>query len=85
VTSRTTRAFWDSFNRLPPEVQKLARHTFDRWLKDPFHTSLRFKPVKPGVWAVRVGLHYRALSRRAGDQVRWFWIGTHAEYDKLMP
>jgi hypothetical protein len=34
------------------------------------------------VWAVRVGLGYRALSLREADRVTWFWIGSHSEYDK---
>nr|WP_196799441.1 hypothetical protein [Verrucomicrobium sp. 3C] len=34
--------------------------------------------------SVRVGLHYRALGVQAPDEVVWFWIGSHAEYDKLV-
>jgi hypothetical protein len=33
---------------------------------------------------VRVGLNYRAVGVRDGQDVIWFWIGSHAEYDKLI-
>jgi hypothetical protein len=32
---------------------------------------------------VRIGLGYRALGIRTGDEVVWFWIGSHADYDQL--
>jgi len=35
-------------------------------------------------WSVRVGFHYRALGVTIEGGVLWFWIGTHAEYDKLI-
>jgi hypothetical protein len=43
---------------------------------------LRFKPVGP-FWSVRISRAYRALAIRHGDVLTWFWIGTHAGYDKL--
>jgi hypothetical protein len=33
---------------------------------------------------VRIGIHYRALAVEEGNDVVWFWIGTHAEYDLLL-
>ena len=33
---------------------------------------------------VRVGDHHRALGVRTGDQIIWVWIGTHADYDRLV-
>jgi hypothetical protein len=31
-----------------------------------------------------VGLHYRALAVEHEGDLVWFWIGNHAEYDKLL-
>jgi hypothetical protein len=40
---------------------------------------------KVGVlWSVRVGLHYRALAVEEGSDLVWVWIGSHAEYDRLV-
>ena len=35
-------------------------------------------------WSVRVSYSYRALAVRDGHVLTWFWIGTHADYDKLL-
>jgi hypothetical protein len=53
---------------------------------DPEHPSLRFKKVHATlpVYSVRVGLGYRALGRKDGDTMIWFWVGTHAEYEQLL-
>lgn len=50
---------------------------------DPRHPSLHFKQAGR-FRSVTVGLHYRALSIEAGDDLVWFWIGHHAEYDRLI-
>ena len=34
--------------------------------------------------SVRIGRSYRALGIRQQDEVTWFWIGPHAEYDQLV-
>jgi hypothetical protein len=39
---------------------------------------------RTAVWSVRVGLDYRALATAEADGYSWFWIGTHAEYDRLV-
>lgn len=35
-------------------------------------------------WTARVGLDYRAVGIGVPDGITWFWIGSHAEYDKLL-
>jgi hypothetical protein len=51
--------------------------------KDPQHPSLRLKRIGR-FWSVRVGLHYRALAVEVEDGLLWFWVGSHADYDKLI-
>lgn len=77
--------FWACLHSLPAEVQSLARGNFALLKSNPAHPSLQFKPVGNGRFrSVRVGLHYRALGVRVAEGVQWFWIGSHAEYDKLL-
>jgi hypothetical protein len=47
---------------------------------------LRFKKVHddPPIYSARVGIAYRAAGVLDGDTVVWFWIGSHADYDKLL-
>ncbi|MGN6371204.1 MAG: ParE family toxin-like protein [Phycisphaerae bacterium] len=76
--------FWNCYNQLPTDIQRLAKEIFDLWQSDPFHPSLHFKQIHPGLWSARININYRALARRTGDHLVWFWIGTHAEYDRLL-
>jgi hypothetical protein len=39
--------------------------------------------TKP-VFSVRCGLAYRALGVREKDTIIWFWVGHHADYDRLI-
>lgn len=82
----TLPRFWRLYGQLPVEVQKLADRNYQLLKKDPKHPSLHFKKIggDPGLWSVRVGIHYRALGRETSNGVVWFWIGTHADYDKLI-
>lgn len=86
MVSRTTARFWRAYAALPADVQRQARAAYRLFRADPRHPGLRFKQVHPTapVVSVRVGAHYRALGRREdGETVVWFWIGSHAEYDRL--
>jgi len=68
---------------LPSEVRDLADQAYARLKQDPRHPSLRFKKIGR-FWSVRVGAHYRALAVDAADGLVWFWIGSHADYDRLL-
>jgi hypothetical protein len=80
---RTTPQFWERFNALPAEVQQLARKNFKLLKQNSRHPSLQFKRLG-NQWSARVGLNYRALAVEDGSDFVWVWIGTHAEYDKLI-
>jgi hypothetical protein len=87
MISHATTDFWACFNRLPESVQAKAKAAYSLWSADPRHPSLHFKPVPSageGVWSVRIGIHWRALGVRKDDEMIWFWIGSHAEYDQLI-
>ena len=80
---QATPRFWACYHRLPAEVQQLADRCYQLLLQDSRHPSLHFKRVAQ-FWSVRVGLHYRALAVEEGGVPVWVWIGTHAEYDRLI-
>jgi len=74
--------FWHSYHTLPKSTQELADKNFSLLKTDPRHPSLHLKKVGR-FWSVRVGLGYRALGVDVAEGILWFWIGSHAEYDKL--
>ena len=75
--------FWAMFYDLPQEVQDLARANYGLLKANPRHPSLHFKKVG-GYWSVRVGRGYRALATETEDGFLWGWIGSHAEYDRII-
>jgi hypothetical protein len=76
-------AFWDAYRRLPEPVRALADKNYALLKENPRHPSLQFK--KAGrFWSVRVGQRYRALAVEADNDLVWFWIGSHADYDALI-
>ncbi len=83
---RTLARFWKHYAGLPKEAQELADKNFALLKSDPHHPSLHLKKVDTvrGLWSVRVGLQYRALGVEKPDGIVWFWIGSHADYDKLL-
>jgi hypothetical protein len=75
--------FWALYEALPREVRDLADKSFELLKSDSRHPSLHFKKIDK-FWSVRVGAHYRALGVDVQEGVYWIWIGTHADYDKLL-
>ncbi len=80
---RATERFWDCYGTLPREVQVLADHQFQLLKHDSSHPSLRFKQIG-GLWSARVGIGHRALAEASAQGYTWLWIGTHAEYDRVL-
>jgi hypothetical protein len=75
--------FWRSYRALPKDIQQLADRCYQLLKSDPTHRSLHFKKI--GRYrSARVGLHYRALAAETGSDFVWFWIGSHADYDRLV-
>jgi hypothetical protein len=83
VTHYASRAFWARYEALPARIQALADKSFQILNTDPRHPSLHFKRVGR-YWSARVGLEHRALAVPLDDGFLWFWIGTHAEYNRLI-
>lgn len=87
MKSKTTRQFRKLLVALPADVRKQAYVSYRLFRRDMHHTSLHFKKVsqKREIYSVRIGISYRALGLiEEGNVIVWFWIGSHAEYDKLL-
>jgi hypothetical protein len=82
----TLPRFWQHYHQLPKDVQELADKNYELLKVDPYHPSLHFKKVgkTKHLWSVRIGQQYRALGIDKPEGIVWFWIGTHAAYDKLL-
>jgi len=86
MKSRTTKEFRELLASLPDHVRKQAYKAYRLFILDTAHPSLHFKKVwdDPVTYSARVGIGYRALCQFNGSAFIWFWIGSHAEYDRLL-
>ena len=65
------------------EIQRLVNENFELLKRDPRLPSLHFQKADR-MWSARVGIHYRAVEVEDGEEMVWFWIGHHSEYDRLI-
>jgi len=86
MKSCTTREFRRLFALLPRHVQHQTRQAYRLFRQNAAHPGLHFKRVHadPPIFSARVGIGYRAVGVLDGDTVTWFWIGSHANYDRLL-
>ena len=86
MISRRTEGFKKLLAALPLQIQKQARSAYILWRDNPQHPSLRFKKIHAAeeIWSARITNNYRAVGIMKGERMIWFWIGSHADYDKLL-
>ena len=86
MQSRTTRQFWRLFFALPFDAQQDAKRAYRLFKANPAHPGLQFKKLEgeDNIYSARIGLAYRALAVMRKDRIVWYWIGSHAEYDRLV-
>ncbi|HWM31356.1 MAG TPA: hypothetical protein VNO69_06625 [Methyloceanibacter sp.] len=75
--------FWEAYESLPETVRARADKSFALLRENPQHPSLHFKRIGR-YWSARIGLNYRALAVAVDEGFVWFWIGPHADYDRLI-
>lgn len=73
---------------MPDHVKTAARRAYKLFQQDPDHPSLEFKRVqgtKQPIHSVRIGTGYRALGVMGQGEIIWYWIGSHADYNRRIP
>ena len=75
--------FWATYQALPAHIRDLADKNYQLLKANPCHPSLHLKRIGK-LWSVRVGDHRRALGLDDPSGTYWIWIGTHADYDKMI-
>jgi hypothetical protein len=86
VKSRITSNFRKCFSELTPDTQRQAREAYRKFAENPYHPSLRLKKVHAvdPIYSVRISRDYRALGVQTADEIVWFWIGSHADYERIL-
>lgn len=86
MISKTTKRFRQMLAKLPRNVRRQARKAYKLFRQNPNHPSLRFKKVHATetIYSARINIDYRAVGVLDDGEIVWFWIGPHANYDKLL-
>ena len=86
MKSYTSERFRKLLGDLPESVRKQAREAYQFFKDDPHHPGLQFKKVHTtrSIYLARVNVDYRVLGILDGDEIVWFWISPHTEYEKLL-
>lgn len=86
MRSHVNERFRRAFAALPEAIQKKTREAYALWTQDPRHPSLRFKKIHDSlpIFSARIDRDWRAVGILKGSDMVWFWIGSHADYEKLI-
>ncbi len=86
MNSKTTKRFRQMLAKLPSDVRRQAQEAYKLFRQNLNHPSLRFKRVHntEPIYSARININYRAIGVVDGGEIVWFWIGQHAEYDKIL-
>ncbi len=86
--------FNKTFEKLIEPVREVAREQYRKFAENPYAPGVDFHAIKgtktKDVVAVNAGTYlkvqYRALGvfDRKAQEVDWFWIGTHEEYNNIL-
>ena len=86
MRSKINAEFRRLYKELQPDIRNRARRAYLVWQENPRHPSLHFKRVSDSdpIYSVRIDANYRALGVIRKDAIIWFWIGSHAEYERML-
>lgn len=86
MISHTTERFRKLCKNLPKQIRNEARQAYSQFKSDPYYPGLHFKRIHSSrpIDSVRVTKDYRAVGVQRDNEMIWFWIGSHSDYDKLM-
>ena len=84
MKSRVTPEFVEAYGSLPEPIRRAVQSARKRFEQDQLPGGLRFKEIRPRIYSVRLNENYRAVGRREGDAISWFWVGLHSDYDRII-
>ena len=79
----TSPSFWNNYNNLSKNIQKLSDEKFSLLKENTKHPSLHFKKINK-YYSVRINTSYRSLGVVVETGILWVWIGNHDDYDKII-
>jgi hypothetical protein len=86
MISRASKRFWQCYDELPENVKIAAKKAYQQFKKDPLYPGLHFKRIHSSrpIFSLRITKDYRAVGIQQNNQIIWFWIGSHSDYDLIL-
>ncbi|RKU30570.1 hypothetical protein C6499_05905 [Candidatus Poribacteria bacterium] len=86
MNSRTTKRFRQMLAKLPSNIQQQAKGAYKPFRENSHHPSLQFKKTydTEPIYFVGININYRTIGVVENEEIVWFWIGPHAEYENLL-
>ena len=86
MISKTTSKFWELYEELSNELKKEAKKAFAMFQENPSYPSLRFKKIhsKEPIYSIRITKDCRAVGIKKDNEIIWFWVGKHSDYEKII-
>ena len=86
MISHTTERFRELYGNLPKQIRKQTMQAYSQFKSDPYYPGLHFKRIHSSrpIYSVRITKNYRAVGVQQNNEIIWFWIGSHSDYNKLM-
>jgi len=86
MISHTTERFRKLYENLPEQIRNQTKQAYNQFKSDPYYPGLHFKRVHSSrpIYSIRITKDYRAVGVQQNNEIIWFWIGSHSDYDKLM-
>ncbi len=89
--SLLTARFQYLMGELPARIQNVILKRVAQWEADPKYPSLRLHALKDtkkskhesGSFSISITMQFRAIFRMDGPTAIWYWIGSHADYDRF--
>ena len=74
------------YKSLPSQIRTVAKKQYRLFKDDPYHASLHFKRVHSSrpIFSARINQNYRTLGIVKDNDIIWFWIGSHDDYNRLI-
>jgi plasmid maintenance system killer protein len=86
-----TRQFKALYKELPEVIQLIAQEKYKKFVENPKHPGLRHHALKENKvgqilkssYSVSINKQYRAIYIISNRRRVWYWIGSHANYDRM--
>ena len=77
-------AWSERFQNMPVRLLQLSSDAIEEHRRGETRRFFKKLDHRNGIYSARVGIGYRVLGRFEGEDIVWFWIGSHGDYDHFL-